>query len=154
MSLQLNHEDQVDRLRDKLRHAEAVTPDLLSTVLDGCPRIASLGRREAQRRIARLITFEAWTDAALALVELELPQWKLRRLLYEDGEWHCCLSRQPELPAWLDETVEVHHPVLPLAILSAFVEARDVMASARDVSETVPRIASDRCQAICCDNFA
>ena len=27
--------------------------------------------------------------AALALVELELPAWKLRRLIYEDGEWLC-----------------------------------------------------------------
>lgn len=153
MSLQLK-QDHVDRLREKLGQARALTPDLFSTVLDNCPRIASLGRREAQRRIARLITFEAWTDATLTLIEMELPQWKLRRLLYEDDEWHCCLSRQPELPAWLDETVEAHHHVLPLAILGALVDARDIMVSARDVNATVPRIAPDRCQAICCDNFA
>jgi hypothetical protein len=29
-------------------------------------------------RVRQLIAAEAWTDAALALIELELPQWKLR----------------------------------------------------------------------------
>jgi len=38
-------------------------------------------------RIDQLIEARAWNDAALALVELELPAWKLRRLVYEDGEW-------------------------------------------------------------------
>ena len=54
-------------------------------------------------RIDQLIEARAWNDAALALVELELPAWKLRRLVYEDGEWHCSLSRQPNLPVALED---------------------------------------------------
>jgi hypothetical protein len=148
------NEDQLGLLAEQVRQAQAVTPDLVSGLAETCTRIKALGRVQARPRIDRLIASEAWTDAALALIELELPLWKLRRLLYEDGEWHCCLSRQPELPAWIDETVEVHHEVLPLAILNAFVEARQVVATAREVGRTVPLVAPERCQPICCDNFA
>lgn len=143
-----------DRLRDRIERARAVTRALVSDVADTCTRIAALDRMQARTRIDRLIASQAWTDAALALVELELPQWKLRRLLYEDGEWHCCLSRQPELPAWTDETVEVHHQVLPLAILSAFAQARDIAVAAHDASRTVPLAPPAQYRAVCCDNFA
>ncbi len=154
MLFQTKHDNRLDRLHEQIHYAQAVTPNLVSDLAKTCPRIAALDRVQARARIDRLIASAAWTDAALALVELELPQWKLRRLLYEDGEWHCCLSRQPELPAWTDETVEVHHEILPLAILRAFVEARLIAATPRHVGWTVPRISSEQCQAICCDNFA
>ena len=71
-----------------------------------------------------MVEAEAWTDAALALIEMELPGWKLRRLAYEDGEWICSLSSQPYLPAQIDDTADSNHEVLALALLSAFVEAR------------------------------
>lgn len=154
MLFQTKHNDQLSLLADRLRHAETVTPTLVSDLVETCTRIAALDRIQARTRVARLIASEAWTDAALALVELELPQWKLRRLLYEDGDWHCCLSRQPELPAWSDETVEVHHESLPLAILSAFVDAREIAATVRDTGRTVPLVPSEQCQPVCCDNFA
>ena len=60
----------------------------------------------------RLIEAGAWADAAIALVRLELPNWSLRRLVYEDGEWLCSLSRQPNLPIFLDEPGEGSHAVL------------------------------------------
>ena len=69
-------------------------------------------RRKPFQRGAR-----AWNDAALALVELELPAWKLRRLVHENGKWHCSLSRHPNLPVALDDTATASHEVLPLAIL-------------------------------------
>ena len=68
-------------------------------------------------QIERLIGSGAWTDAALAMIDLELPQWRLRRIAYDEGEWHCALSQQRELPDWLDQTIEAHHADLPLAIL-------------------------------------
>jgi hypothetical protein len=68
-------------------------------------------------RIAQLFGGGAWSDAALALIELELPAWKPRRLVYEDGEWHCSLSRHPNLPVALDDTANASHDVLPLAII-------------------------------------
>ena len=47
----------------------------------------------AKAKVARLIESGAFADATLAVLELELPQWKLRRLIYEDGEWHRSLSK-------------------------------------------------------------
>src|SRR5882757_10623719 len=112
-----------DGLVDRLRDAPAVTADLVSEVI-GNPA------RRLPARIHRLIDSGAWTDAALALLELELPQWQLRRLAYDEGEWHCALSRQRELPEWLDDrSVESHHADLSLAILGAFVDARRTSAS-------------------------
>src|SRR5215471_2467367 len=49
----------------------------------------------AKAKLDALIAAGAWIDAALALLELELPQWTLRRLVYDDGEWHCSLSKHP-----------------------------------------------------------
>jgi hypothetical protein len=104
----------------------------------------------ARAAFNQLVTHGAWTDAVLLLLRLELPQWKLRRLIYEDGEWHCLLSRQTEFPLEFDEGAEAAHQVLPLAILIAFIKARDTVASA---TTSVPRIsAPPRCTA-CCDNF-
>ena len=48
----------------------------------------------AKARIIRLVESGAFADATLALIELELPQWKLRRLICDDGEWHCAFSKQ------------------------------------------------------------
>jgi hypothetical protein len=85
-----------------------VTADLISEVI-GKPS------RRLPIRIERLIDYGAWTDAALALLELELPHWQLRRLVYDDGEWHCALSRQRELPEWLDDrSIESHHADLAM----------------------------------------
>jgi hypothetical protein len=112
-----------------------VTADLILEVV-GTPS------RRLPPRIERLIESGAWTDAALALLELELPQWQLRRLAYDEGEWHCALSRQRELPEWLDDrSVESHHADLSLAILSAFVDARrkSVRPSLTIVAAAPPR---------------
>ena len=122
-----------DGLVDRLHDAPAVTADLMSEVI-GKPS------RRLPVRIERLIDSGAWTDAALALLELELPHWQLRRLAYDDGEWHCALSRQRELPDWLDDrSVESHHADLAMAILSAFVDARRKFApQARPASPPRP----------------
>lgn len=78
--------DRLGELEDRLRRALVVTPDLMSDVIAlACPRYAA-GRAAAMAKVARLIESKAWTDAALALLELELPHWTLRRLVHEDGE--------------------------------------------------------------------
>ena len=53
-----------------------------------------------------------------------MPGWKLRRLVYEDGEWICSLSRNRQLPDWLDDAADARHETLALAILAAIVEAQ------------------------------
>lgn len=156
MLLHSKHEDRLARLADRLRLAQEVTPDLISSVIAAaCVRLPAVGRTEKHGRINRLFNAGAWTEAALVLVELELPQWTLRRLVHDDGEWLCSLSKQPNLPAVFDDMVEARHEILPLAILSAALDARRHAAAAPEVSApTVPQVRSTAGYAVCCDNFA
>ena len=126
-------------LSDRLRNAQAMTAPLMREIIDGaCRRIPSLRQSERTARLMQLIDAEAWTDAALTLMELELPLWHVRRIAYDEGEWHCALSRERELPDWLDAAVEGCHGDLAIALLSAFVE---VQALAVDVPRpSVPSV--------------
>lgn len=129
-------------LGDRLRSACAVTTEFLSDIVSQtCRRFPSASRSGKTARIERLIEASAWTDAALALIDLELPQWQLRRIAYDEGEWHCALSLQRELPDWLDRSAEGRHADLALAILSAFIEARHISAPLSRSS--VPAVRSD-----------
>src|SRR5262249_50313065 len=83
------------RLGKRLRSAHDVTRALMLDVIDtACRRFPSLGQTERTMRVSRLIDAEAWADAALALLALELPLWQARRIAYDDGEWYCALSRE------------------------------------------------------------
>jgi hypothetical protein len=136
-----------DGLDERLHGAPAVTADLISEVI-------GKSSRRLPSRIERLIGSGAWTDAALALLELELPQWQLRRLAYDNGEWHCALSRGRELPEWLDQSIETRHTDLPLAILSAFVNARrSTVSSSKTSVPAVPRSVTPLYEPVCCENF-
>jgi len=150
------HEDHLDRLMEQLRLAPALTADLISNVIaDACRRLPVLIKAGKAARLDQMIEAGAWSDAALALIELELPAWKLRRLIYEDGEWFCSLSKQPNLHVAFDDTADARHEVLPLAILSAFLEARRATSAVRETnSPTVPQVQPTSGVVICCDNFA
>jgi len=155
MPLQTEHRisgDLVNRLCD----AHAVTAKLLHDVIRGtCRRFLSFRRAENSDRIEQLMKSGAWTDAVLALIELELPQWQVRRIVYDAGEWHCALSRQRELPDWLDQSIEARHADLSLAILIAFTEAQRVSEPPfRTSVPSVPGMANAPCTPVCCDNFA
>ena len=116
-------------LGDRLRDAYAVTAEFMTDIVNQtCRRFPSVGQSAKSSRVERLINSGAWTDAAIALLDLELPQWQVRRLVYDEGEWHCALSRERELPDWLDQSIETRHADLALAILSGFVEAQRVSA--------------------------
>jgi hypothetical protein len=138
-------------LNARLRDAGAADAALINEVIGAaCRRYPSLGQTEKTAGLERLIQSAAWTDAALALIDLELPFWQVRRLAYDDGEWYCALSRERELPDWLDQSIEARHADLALAILSAFVEARrggapesrtsvpDARIATHDLYETLP----------------
>lgn len=143
-------------LSDRLRQAHAVTAELVSEVITAaCRRFPSVGQADKTARIERLIESGAWTDAVLALIDLELPMWQVRRIAYDEGEWYCALSRERELPDWLDRSIEARHSDLALAILSAFVEAQRLAApSSRTSVPTVSRVANPLYQPVCCDNFS
>jgi hypothetical protein len=128
---------------------------MLDIIDNACRRFPSLGQSKRTARLMRLIDAEAWVDATLTLMELELPLWQVRRIAYDEGEWHCALSRERELPDWLDAAVESHHADLALALLSSFIE---VQATAMEVSRpSVPTVrpAPDPFyEPIGCENFS
>jgi hypothetical protein len=138
-------------LNARLQDAGAANAALVDEVIGAaCRRYPSLGQTEKTARLAQLIQSGAWIDGALALIDLDLPMWQVRRLAYDNGEWYCALSRERELPDWLDQSIEARHSDLALAILGAFVEARRVSApesrssvpdtrgTTRDVYEALP----------------
>jgi hypothetical protein len=143
-------------LENRLRDAHAVNAEIMSEVIgETCRRFPSMGQTEKTTRIERLIQTGAWTDAALALIDLQLPLWQIRRIAYDDGEWYCALSRARELPDWLDQSVESRHADLALAILSAFVDAERLASpQGRTSVPAVPREANPLYDPVCCDNFA
>jgi hypothetical protein len=140
----------------KLRAADDVTPELMTEILE-ISRRRFLMQRQKERalHLEQLIKAGAWTDAALELLELELPLWRIRRIVYDDGEWHCALSRQRELPDWLDQSIEARHRDLALAILTVFVEAKPATESlsGSSVPTSFGRLDPDYAP-FCCDNFA
>jgi hypothetical protein len=140
----------------RLQDAARVTVELMSDLIHNCcRRFPSQGQRGKTARVEALIKLGAWTDAALALLDLELPQWQVRRLAYDEGEWYCALSRERELPEWLDQSIETHHADLALAILSAFVEAQRItVPSSRPSVPSVERHAEGFFQPMLSDNFA
>jgi len=142
-----------DRLSDTLRGAPAPSAVLFAKITAGCCRSARvLGKARKTSRVDQLVEARAWTEAALALIELELPAWKLRRLVYENGQWLCSLSRYPNVPLALDDSVDASHEVLSLAILKALVKAR-LNDSAGEATSSVPQIRPAGEFPICCDNF-
>jgi hypothetical protein len=146
----------LNQLDARLCSAPAVTVELLSDVLEAsCPRLALLRHTDRAARTEQMVASGAWTDAALALLALELPQWQLRRLIYDEGQWHCALSRQREMPEWLDQSIDADHTDLAIAILRAFVAARQAGAPNTGPSvPTAPRAVSAYHEPMCCDNFA
>lgn len=150
-------ESRLDDLQERLARASGVRPELMSKVVNACTRIAMPSGAAKAARINRLIESEAWTDAALALVELELPQWKLRRLVYEEGIWLCSLSKQWNVPIWLSDNAESRHESLPLAILSALIAARRCgEPPSRRATGSVPQCCAESSspfETMCCDNF-
>jgi hypothetical protein len=150
----LSERHDISVLGDHLQQAPVVTTKLMAEVVGATCR-RPVRPTDKTMRIERLIATSAWTDAALALIDLELPQWQVRRIAYDGGEWHCALSRQRELPEWLDQSIETRHADLPLALLGAFVEAkRATAARVRTSVPLVPRETGMRCMPVCCDNFA
>jgi len=151
-----------DRIRywiDALARTPAPTRDIVRRVCaETCVRLWAAAQMERVPRIERLVRAGAWVDAALLVIELDRPGWHLRRLLYEDGCWHCRLSRRPCLPDAIDDAVDASHASLPLAIMIAALEAqrRDAEAPA---ACPPPRAAAansppEAAQAVCCDDFS
>jgi len=154
MFFDADREFRLDRLDQALLAADEPTYDLFSEIITGiCARFAALKRSPDALRVVKLIEAGAWTDAALALLELELPVWRIRRLAYEDGEWICSLSQQPNVPIALDDVVDARHGAMPFAILLAFLAARRVGAMSCNIPADAAGLLAPAAS-LCCDNFA
>lgn len=95
MPFDASQDQRLEALQEHLRACHEITPELLRDVIArACQRLRA-HPASAKAKLDALIAAGAWIDAALALLELELPQWTLRRLVYDDGEWHCSLSKHP-----------------------------------------------------------
>jgi len=140
-------------LSDRIHDTPTASASLLREIIDGC-RSTSPGQSTKAVRIARLLSAGAFAEVALALIDLELPQWHLRRIVYDGGEWHCALSQVRELPDWLDQSVEARHHDLALAILAAFVEVQSASTPTSRPSVPTVRHAANVHYAQMCDNFA
>ena len=78
-----DHEERLAVLQEQLHKAQAVSPDLMAHVIaQVCVRLPALHAASNATRIRRLVESGAYADAALALIELELPRWRLRRLVH------------------------------------------------------------------------
>ncbi|MBQ8104861.1 MAG: hypothetical protein IJ127_18500 [Afipia sp.] len=155
MLFHLTHAERLDRAADRLQSTDVVTAALVSEIIaECCDRLPVSGQGRAAAHLRELIEAGAWTDAVVMLMETELPRWRLRRLVYDEGEWHCALSLQRDLPDWLDQAVETSHSELPLALLKAFVEAkRRDGETAEDARRATGLGVSPQQPSVSCENF-
>jgi hypothetical protein len=142
-----------EELDAALQLAPALSGRLFRKVLQGCTRLESLRQLGRVAALDELVEAGAWTDATLRLLELELPNWVVRRLIREGDDWLCTLSRQPNLPIALDDPVEGGHATLPLAILRALVDARRRLGTEVRPALWIPQIRAASGITMCCDNF-
>lgn len=155
MTFGSDHAVLLDRLDEAVRSAPQPTRALFAKIIAAaCSRVPVLAAAGGATEIGRLVESGAWLDTGLALIELELPEWSLRRLLCEDGIWSCSLSRQPNLPPAFDDTADGSHEVMPFAILRAFLQARRMAVAERCPAASVPAVESGRPEFVCCENFA
>ena len=148
--------EQLATLASQVRVADEATPEMFSEIVgQTCQRPSAPNKATNAERLHQLIEAGALTQGALALIELELPQWKLRRVTYDEGEWHCALSRQRELPEWLDQAIEASHASLTLAVVAVYIETlRQIEASREPSRPSVPQVRADQFEPLCCENFA
>jgi hypothetical protein len=141
-------------LQESLDRAPAISRvHVLDVIARGCTRFHAHAS-STQAKVFRLIEAGAFVDATCALQELEMPQWKLRRIVHDDSQWHCSFSKYPTLPMELDDVAEGSHQALPLAILRAFLEALcRTLAANPHAPRSGPPVRFHG-HVLCCDNFA
>jgi hypothetical protein len=152
MFLHSIHSEKLATLARRVCLADEATPELFSEIVAKTARRLSA---PGTAQLDQLIEASALTEAAFALVNLELPLWQIRRITYDEGEWHCAMSRQRELPEWLDQAVETSHANFTLAIVSVYIETlRQIEASREPSRPSVPQTRADQFEPVCCENFA
>jgi hypothetical protein len=144
-------------LKGEIAREQALSLGLMSKIVDiAGSHVPGISAKKGE--IHQWIVAGAWTEATFALIEIAVPQWRLRRLAYEDGVWRCSLAKQWNVPDWLSDNAEGCHPSPTLAILSAVIEASLCTETLpRRPAGSVPKcpLESDASVGlVCCDNFA
>lgn len=119
MSFNPNSAEPLAALREHLRRCRMNAVPAVGDLIAATYALVGSQRPAAKARVAHLVESGAFTDATLALLELEFPRWKLRRLIYDADEWHCALSQRPPMPFAFEDMAEESHPILTLAIVCA-----------------------------------
>jgi hypothetical protein len=144
----------LDELDSEAQAALELGPEFFYKIVTlACTRLPLLNKLGRAARLERFAKSGAWTDAVLALIELELPAWKICRLLYEEGEWTCSISRYPNLALVFGDVAEAAHESLPLAMMRAFLNARLSSLSLPEPTRNVPETREVWGPVLCCDNF-
>ena len=148
--------DRLERLEHDLRLAPVPAPGLFSRVMaEACTRIPALRAAGKAAQLDRLVAAGAWTDAAFALIALELPAWQVRRLWREENAWFCSLSQRPR-PGRRRWTTPPTPPMrnCRFAILLAFCKRAVMSALAVGGRSPIPHMQQAADGSVCCDNFA
>jgi len=145
------------RLRNEISRAPAATRELVSAALDlmVAQRPAPYPAASTQR-VRALIDAQAWTDAVLAIADLDRSR-AIRYVVNEDGEWHCRIGSHATVPHWLGDTAECSHAVLALSILGALIETLAWRAASDLSAVSAPRSSAgeiDAIPAVSCDNYS
>ncbi len=145
--------EQLATLAGRVSAAGEATPEMLSEIVAETARRLSAPAKAAQ--LHQLIEAGALTEAAFALINLELPLWAkfaASPTMNASGTAPC---RQRELPEWLDQAIETTHSSLTLAIVSIYIETlRQIEASREPSRPSVPQTRGDQFEPVCCDNYA
>ena len=113
------------QLLARIDTAAAVSRDLVDEILLlASPRYQAAKAIRCGERVIALTKAGAWVELALALIELELPDWGIHRLSRDDSRWVCSVSVQGLAMNWSDDIVEFQHEELALAIYGALVQAQ------------------------------
>lgn len=148
------HGQDLERLAYKIKLAEAPSCSLIDEVVAACGRFGMLKRTGKFAPFDAWCRSGAWLDATLALVSGMLPAWSVRRIVKDDGFWICSLSRSPNLPIELDDSVEATHESLPLSVLLALVEAKRLGSAAVPARAAPATDVGAGPHRMCCDSFA
>jgi hypothetical protein len=122
---------------------------LCSSIVDCAASIDTPRQGFIVGRVELLASAGARLDAALALLAMA-PEWRLRRLVFDEGRWHCSLSRQSGLPDWLDDTVDAHAADSAVAVVTALA---DLAGSCAVEHGEDTRPIDDGAERVSCDHF-
>ena len=119
MSLFTSPTDRIESLRRRVERSSSPTRDLLADIVAATCPAAPAGADGRIRLVERLLSADAFTQTAFALVEWRLPDWSVRRLCQEGQQWWCAITHR-DMIEWGGEEEDQSHEDMALAILKSY----------------------------------